>query len=127
VHSLIRPLAGLCLGALVLLAPDAAARGHKKRAAKHGKPPVAYYLSDGVKGATPDAAIDACLTHHTSLHQKFPEIKVDPDLCQPTLQAVHGPYTRKKTKKGRGDPTLHVYKGKDGIWRDESGEAAPPP
>jgi hypothetical protein len=125
----LRPLAGLCLGALLLLAPEAAARGHRKRAARHAAPPIAFYLADGVKGPSADEAIDACLAHHTALHQKFPEIKVDPERCQPSLQAVHGPFVRKKkAKKGeRGDPSVHVYKGRDGIWRDEAGEAAPPP
>jgi hypothetical protein len=90
--------------------------------------PIAYYLADGVRGATADEAIDACLAHHGSLHQKYPEIKgTEPERCQPRLQAVRGPYVRKKkTKPGHGDPGVHVYKGRDGIWRDESGEPPPP-
>jgi hypothetical protein len=121
----LRPIACLFLGAFLLVAPDASARKPKKHAARPRQPPIAFYLADGVKGATADQAIDKCIGARVAYQRKNPGVHGDgPERCAANVMAVHGPYVRKKGKGGYDDPNVHVYKGKDGVWLDEDGETA---
>src|SRR5262249_18526590 len=88
------------------------------------QPPIVYYLAGEAKGQTADEAIDACRAQRTERQKADPGSReADPERCAALVMAVRGPFVRKKAKGG-DDPKVHVYRGKDGVWRDADGETA---
>ena len=112
----------VCLGMVLLPAPDAAARG-RRRAGRKGPPPIAYYLADWHKGATRRQAVERCRLHRIAQRAKKLDDR-DPGECASIVVPVRGPYVRRRSLGGYDDPSVYVYKGPDGEWLDATGEAA---
>jgi hypothetical protein len=118
-----RSLAAVLLGGVLLGAPEAAQARKKpgRRAAK--TPPIAYYLSAyGKKTPTRAVALASCRAEYQrqfARRARVVPMLSDPKQCQTLMITVRGPHTT--AQGGEGE---FVYKGSDGEWYDEQGEAS---
>jgi hypothetical protein len=120
-----RALVVLCLAVVLLPASSADART-RRRALRRRQPPIAYYFAEWSKGATRAEAVARCRARRIAERRKHPDMgaDVDPRRCDSLVMAVRGPYVRTGTKGGYDDPAIYVYKGRDGVWLDASGDNA---